>query len=206
MVNPRSVSMPCVNHPDVVAGLATCSRCGREFCGDCVISLKGEAVCAGCKGAVVQDVKSGTMDGELLLAGRFKRLIANFIDVLVIGGPVVGILFVLGAYNFAQAGNRSPFSLSWASFVPALAFIVYEGLMLSQCGGQTLGKMALRIKVVRPNGDDISAGQAWGRGLARAAMSLTQILGLIDILMIFSAARTTLHDRFCKTRVVTWDR
>jgi hypothetical protein len=34
-------------------------------------------------------------------------------------------------------------------------------------------------------------------------MSLTQILGLIDSLFIFSKNRTTLHDRIVKTRVVT---
>jgi uncharacterized RDD family membrane protein YckC len=199
--------MPCVNHPDVVAGLATCSRCGRDFCGDCVISLKGQPVCAGCKGAVVQDVKSGSMDGELLLAGRISRLFASLIDGLIIGGPFMAFYFLSGAYSKAlTAGPQSPFSITWVNIMPTVLFIAYQGLMLSKCGGQTLGKMALRIKVVRPNGDDISAGQAWGRGIASAAMNLTQILGLIDSLMIFSAARTTLHDRFCKTRVVTWTR
>ncbi len=74
--------------------------------------------------------------------------------------------------------------------------------MLSSFNGQTLGKKALGIRVVSPDGSPVTAKQAWGRGLARTLMQLTRILGLIDTLMIFSKPRTTLHDRIAKTRVV----
>jgi uncharacterized RDD family membrane protein YckC len=83
--------------------------------------------------------------------------------------------------------------------------IMYEALMLAK-RGQTLGKMALKIKVVRDDGSDISAGQAWGRALSRSLMGITIILGFIDIIMIFSGTRTCLHDRMAKTRVVNWKR
>ena len=36
--------------------------------------------------------------------------------------------------------------------------------------GQTLGKIALKIKVVRPDGSPITTGQAWGRSLLRGIM------------------------------------
>ena len=76
--------MPCTIHPEVLTELSTCSRCGKSFCGDCIITLRGAVVCAGCKSATVQDVKSGSVEGELDLAGRWARFWAAFLDNIII--------------------------------------------------------------------------------------------------------------------------
>jgi len=44
------------------------------------------------------------------------------------------------------------------------------------------------------------------RALSRQVCSLTQVLGVVDILMIFTERRRTLHDRFAKTLVIYWKR
>jgi uncharacterized RDD family membrane protein YckC len=198
--------MPCVNHPDVLNDLSTCTRCGKTFCADCIISLRGAVVCAGCKGEAVQDVKSGAVEGELAFAGRGARLGAAIIDNLILGIPMAIVFFLLigGAAFGAQGQAVVPVWFTFAQYgLPLIMVTAYEGWMLSSFGGQTLGKKALGIKVVAPDGGDLTPGQAWGRGLSRVVMSLTQILGLIDSLFIFSKNRTTLHDRIVKTRVVT---
>jgi len=63
--------------------------------------------------------------------------------------------------------------------------------------------MALKLRVVRPDGNRISAGQAWGRALSRSLLSFTRILGIVDVLMVFSSEGRTLHDRLAKTRVIS---
>ena len=202
--------MPCVIHPNVLTELSTCSRCGKSFCGDCIISLRGAVVCAGCKGAMVQDVKSGSVEGELELAGRGARLGAAIVDGLVVGIPIIILLAGVGinmagsikSKSDVEALSNSGLGLFIQYGLPVILTTIYEGWMLSTFGGQTLGKKALGIKVVMPDGGAITSGQAWGRGLSRALMQLTQILGIVDTLFIFSKGRTTLHDRIVKTRVV----
>lgn len=200
--------MPCAIHPEILADLTTCSRCSKQFCPNCIITLRGAPVCADCKGAMVQDVKSGTVEGELDLAGRGARLGAAIIDGFVIGIPMMVIFFAAGL-GLAESGamgdggaNLPVWFLLIQYGLPLILTVGYEGWMLSTFKGKTLGKMALGIRVVAPDGGPLTTGQAWGRGLARGLMNLTQILGLIDPLFIFSKARTTLHDRFAKTRVV----
>jgi uncharacterized RDD family membrane protein YckC len=60
--------------------------------------------------------------------------------------------------------------------------------------------MALKVRVVRPDGSPITSGQAWGR----AAMKM--IFGCIwfaDYLpAFFTQEKTTLHDLVASTRVV----
>jgi uncharacterized RDD family membrane protein YckC len=194
--------------------LATCTRCGRDFCADCIINLKGAVVCAGCKADVVQDVKSGMVAGEMALATRGARFAAIFIDQFITS-ILVGVIMALvtaaligatGAAGVKAPGSNFGLMILLIEIVLILTIPTsYEALMLAK-RGQTLGKMALKIKVVRDDGSDISTGQAWGRAMSRGLMGITGILGFIDIIMIFSGTRTCLHDRMAKTRVVSWKR
>jgi uncharacterized RDD family membrane protein YckC len=131
---------------------------------------------------------------------------ASIIDSLLLSVPLLAILFATG-FGMVAIGQGEALAVPAWFFVlqyglPLVLYTAYEGWMLSAFGGQTVGKKALGIKVVMPDGGSITSGQAWGRGLTRALMQLTQILGLVDILFIFSKGRTTLHDRIVKTRVV----
>jgi uncharacterized RDD family membrane protein YckC len=76
---------------------------------------------------------------------------------------------------------------------------VYEGWML-QAKSQTLGKMALGLRVVTPDGGVITTGQAWGRTAAK--ILLASCLGLTYIPALLTRERTTLHDLLAGTRVV----
>ncbi|MBA3709186.1 MAG: RDD family protein [Planctomycetes bacterium] len=196
--------MPCLNHPDVITGLENCSRCGKEFCGDCVITLRGQTICAACKAEKVQDIKSGAETGELDAASRGARLGAAIVDTLVAVAIILPLFFALGVFSHVPPKVGSPMWLT-QNVLPAVLLMIYEALML-KARGQTLGKMALGLKVVTPDDGEITAGQAWGRAASRSLMGLTQILGLVDALFVFSKPRTCLHDRIAKTRVVNWKR
>lgn len=52
MSPPPAGSPVCVTHP-AVAAHRPCDRCGLPFCADCLVSLRGQTVCAACKHATL---------------------------------------------------------------------------------------------------------------------------------------------------------
>jgi uncharacterized RDD family membrane protein YckC len=196
----------CTNHPEIKQGILRCTRCGRPFCPSCVIRLRGFVYCASCKGEQVRDIQSGSVTGELELATVGRRFGAQFIDGLLFGciagvGVAVAMPMLLRASQGATPGAAPPNAFMALMMVAVIgSIIVYEGLML-QTRGQTLGKMALGIKVVTAEGKDIGGGQAWGRAVVRQVFF--SYLSLIDCLpALFTKQRTCLHDMIAKTRVV----
>jgi uncharacterized RDD family membrane protein YckC len=216
---PVALLVPCPNHPQVTEGLGACSQCGRNFCGDCLVQLGGVPTCAGCKLERLSDIRTGVADVNF--AGAWTRFAAQFIDGLLFIVPSTVLYFSGFLYSFAPRFGPPPRSEDLARFgirpqngtwLPLLftvllmfATVVYEALMLT-ARGQTLGKMALGIKVVTPQGGDIRGGHAWARAFSRSVMNALYFVGLIDSLFIFSGRRRTLHDRIAQTVVVTWKR
>ena len=198
--------MACVNHPAVTTGLVRCKRCEQGFCRNCVVALRGQYYCARCKADQVRDIQSGTEAGVLELATLGRRFGAQWVDGLVfmvIFLPLYFLLF-LGA---GAAGATPDVGLGLTALLTiggaALVFL-YEGLMLSS-RGQTLGKMAVGIKVVTPEGRDIAAGQAWGRAFVRQVFF--SYFALINYLpALVTKQRTAIHDLAVKTRVVRFRR
>ena len=185
--------MPCPNHSEVVSGLVVCARCGVKFCSDCVVELDGNSYDAACKEEQIRDLKSGAT-ADLDLASAWRRFAGSFVDGLVFV-PIIAVLM------YAYWGRPMSDHFVLRSVMPAVVGVFYEALMLASCG-QTLGKKAVGTKVVNPDGSDIQSSQAWTRAISRQVMALTQILGVVDALMVFSRGHRTLHDRFGKTLVV----
>jgi len=195
--------MICRNHVDVSAGVRRCSRCGVTFCKDCLVDIGGQPYCATCKGEQLLDVRSGVDRTNLEFAGIGRRFAAQLLDGLVIGVPV-GIILV-GFMIVSMNGNNPPTGIFFWMLVPSAITVVYEALMLKS-RGQTLGKMAMKVKVVSPDGTGLSTGQAWGRAVGRALFGFLSIFGiLIDYVPAFTTKeRTTMHDMMARTRVVMW--
>ena len=194
--------LACRNHSDVVEGLRYCSRCGQVFCPDCLVSIRGNTYCATCKAEELLDLTSGVDQFTLDLAGIGRRFAALFIDSLLLSIPIVAI--GIGLITAAVAGNKNfnPIWVQPAALLAIVLFVAYEALMLA-ARGQTLGKMAMKIKVVRADGLPLSAGQAWGRAFMRQILaSCLSIFNYIPA--FFTKERTCLHDLVANTRVVNW--
>jgi uncharacterized RDD family membrane protein YckC len=202
----------------------TTPRCGRAsapadgvggVCRDCLVRLGGVSTCAECKLERLSDLRSG--EAELDYASPWARFGAAFIDFLIFFIPALplfraGLLY--GSSSRADPVVRRGMALLGAHpqrgiwlplFVTCLltaAGVVYEAWMLS-ARGQTLGAMALGIKVVTPERRDIRVGQAWLRVLSEVVFGRLY-LGVIDYFLIFTLRRRTLHDRVAKTVVVNW--
>ncbi|MGH9422359.1 MAG: RDD family protein [Thermoanaerobaculia bacterium] len=151
-----------------------------------------------CKAEQLLDIRSGV---SLLLdtAGIGRRFLALLVDSLVTGIPSVTVILIF--MGLAAFGARTRY-LSPMFLAPTILAVVYQALMLT-ARGQTLGKMALRLKVVRPDGTDISGGQAWGREVSRAVLGLLYIVDYLPA--FFTEDRRTVHDMLAGTRVVNWN-
>ncbi len=198
--------MACTNHPTVNEGIVRCTRCHRQFCQDCVAYLRGFPYCGDCKGERVRDIQSGTTSA-LQLASIWARIGALLIDGLVCGLATCLVVFplgmVVGLLGAATKSNQEIFAVvAQLISLPFLFLIpfVYEGMML-KARGQTLGKMAVGVKVVTPQGNDIDSSTAWKRSAAKAGIAMCCAL-VDDVPACFDDEKMALHDRIAETRVV----
>lgn len=203
--------MACKNHPGVEDNLVRCARCADAFCPDCVVEIGGQSYCGPCKEERLRDLASGA-PSQLELAPIGSRFAAMFLDGLILNIPLVLLVFggaaLLGIFNVTDPesvnlGLQIGFQLV-AMVVFLGAGVVYEGAQLA-ARGQTLGKRAVGLKVVTPEGGDLRRGQAWTRAAVRQAFGLLSCIGLVDYLTAFGEERTCIHDMAAKTRVVRWN-
>lgn len=138
------------------------------------------------------------------LASRLRRLVARVIDALLVA--VVSLLIIpplLGGYDEMTEGGTY---LQGAATV--LIYFVYDGVMLTT-RGQTVGKMAMRIRVgMLDDGSVPSGGPGWLRAAVYALPQLVPYIGfpfwLINVLFCTwdQPYHQCLHDKAAKTVVV----
>jgi len=191
--------MICRNHVDVLEGVRRCARCQTPYCRSCLVEIQGRPYCATCKSEQLLDVRSGVSVGTLDYAGFWKRFGAIFIDGLVVNIPIY-IAFLVIAFAASDTKGQPHPLIAFAGIPLMFVQMIYEGIMLSSKDGQTLGKIAMRLRVVRPDGSSITSGQAWGRAAMRLVLGCLWIVDYIPV--FFTAEKTTLHDMVAGTRVV----
>jgi uncharacterized RDD family membrane protein YckC len=201
--------MACAFHAELEAGLERCDTCGAWLCADCFVVLSDRPYCAGCKLEHVRSLRSGIVPGALDLASIGRRFLGLWIDGLLTTTASYAILFAIlipvGALSATTASGPAAEGISMALLLlmyPILLGlpVAYEGFML-QRRGQTVGKLALGVKVVTPEGRDIGRGQAWGR--AALKLVLGSCMGIDYLPALFTRERTCLHDMIARTRVVS---
>jgi uncharacterized RDD family membrane protein YckC len=133
-------------------------------------------------------------------AGVVPRAVAGVIDH--------GILLVIDAvvlYFTLRMTGLAPDQWNLLPPAPLLAFLAFVKIayfgVFTVAGGQTIGKMAMRLRVVTDDLETVSVA----RGLWRAAAGLVSVLplgvGLLPILL--GRDRRAFHDRVAGTRVVS---
>lgn len=192
--------MLCTNHVDVAEGVRRCARCGAPFCPDCLVELSGRPYCGTCKNEQLLDVRSGVDRTQLVLASKLKRFGAIFVDGLLVAIPMYVVMTFVFIIPTAQGQEVNPLIANLISLPFMFVSFAYEGLMLQLKNGQTLGKMAFKVRVVRPDGSPISTGQAWGRVAMRTILGCLWIVDYIPA--FFTPEKTTLHDMVAGTRVI----
>lgn len=117
-------------------------------------------------------------------AGFFKRLVGYIIDALIISIPI-NIIF-----------RNNPSTANGIQFIVWTAYYVY---MLGKYG-QTVGKMAMKIKVVKENGQPLTYLDALLRELASIISGVVLLLGYLWV--IWDSKKQAWHDKIVGTVVV----
>jgi uncharacterized RDD family membrane protein YckC len=191
----------CLNHFDSIEGLQHCVRCGRLFCGDCLVLLRGEPYCASCKTEQALDVQSGVDILQAQYATIGRRFLAFIVDLVVVGIPMQVFSGVMQASAVFFKSVSLQFVVMGVVLLTSMTITVaYEALMLLKRNGQTIGKMALQIRVVRVDGSPPSAREAWLRPIVRTFAGLICLADYFPV--FFTAQRTAIHDMAAGTRVI----
>ena len=154
--------------------------------------------------------------GSVELAGAGARLGARILDLIIMAVgylilAMIGLAAALGA-DFGEDGSGEEAALSiGALFVAAILLglvgILYEVTLIA-LKGQTLGKMAARIKVVRAdNGQAPGWGKSFGRWIIPVALGFIPVVGwvlalLVYISLLWDKVRQGWHDKAAGTLVI----
>ncbi len=134
-----------------------------------------------------------------LPASPVRRITAALVDVALLSAvDSVVVYFTLRLLSLTTS------ELFELPFLPLAAFfLLLNGgyfVAFTTVGGQSIGKMALGIKVVSDEESSVSVGRAALRTLAYIASALPLGAGFLP--GVISADRLALHDRLAHTRVV----
>ena len=136
------------------------------------------------------------IDDETELASRFQRFRAAIIDVMI---------YVVAVLPYAVFMSKPAVGISLSALV-FLGIIGWNGVLLAQ-NGQTIGKKASRIRIVRTDDSDASFSRLFFmRMLLTWVMGSVPFIGplfsLVNVLFIFRDDRRCIHDLICDTKVV----
>lgn len=138
-------------------------------------------------------------------AGIMRRLIAGIIDLSVLGTIAALVLYLtLRVVELPVADwNMLP-------LVPLAAFLLllFGGYftLFTAAGGQTIGKMVAKIRVIAASVDrEQRESVSFGTAVVRAAACFCSVVavGAGFLPVLFSADRRAFHDRVAETRVVS---
>ncbi|HEX7644628.1 MAG TPA: RDD family protein [Burkholderiaceae bacterium] len=143
------------------------------------------------------------------LATRLERFLAALLDGLIMGCVTLipAIVFFGGWMSYMGVAASHQFIFPVVSGVVGFGlFILINGVFLAR-DGQTIGKKAMGIKIVRTDGSkaDFARIIVWRQApiwVAQAIPFIGSVLGLIDVLLIFRDSRRCIHDDIADTKVI----
>ncbi len=144
---------------------------------------------------------------ETRLASRWKRLGGVILDGVISMVTIIPLMLVTGMYQRAFRGEGMTIGQKFAFFVVGwVIFLILNGYLLAN-RGQTIGKVAVKTKIVDLQGNIPSFGKLLLlRYLVLSLVAQIPIVGtlagLVNALFIFGKERRCLHDYMAGTRVV----
>ena len=202
-VPPLMSSVAAAVEPAPAVDTKFCTECGRSFSVDNLARFGDRWVCGNCKELFAQKLREGVnLQGTANYAGFWIRLGAVLIDGLILA-VVFGSLgaALMFAFIVPRIGSNpgSPNELL-AAIMPLIGIFELAAIAVASCyeasfihkWGATLGKKAVGLKVVMPDGGGISLGRAFGRYFAKILSGLPLQLGYI--IAAFDSEKRALHD------------
>lgn len=190
-----------------------CARCGKEV-------PEGVGYCQSCGqevGSAPTGVPARTAGPRPLpFAGFWVRLVAYFVDGLILGIPsAFVVLFILMSGTLGVTLHRGQVDPRQAAallgpimlvfFFVFLLFLVlqwmYFALMESSARQATVGKSLMSLRVTDSEGRRLSFGHATGRYFAKIISGMIPF-GIGYIMAGFTAKKQALHDMIAGTLVM----
>jgi uncharacterized RDD family membrane protein YckC len=147
---------------------------------------------------------AGSESAPLVYAGLQLRIVAFILDLMVL--TAFGMLFVAAAIAYIlifEGDDPSDSAILIAVGIVAFYLVVFVPsyhVILWNSRGQTVGKMAVHLKVVSRDGGRVSMGRSALRLVGYFASTAPLMLGLV--MALFDRQRRTLHDHLAGTVVV----
>ncbi|HEO70153.1 MAG TPA: RDD family protein, partial [Candidatus Hydrogenedentes bacterium] len=184
----------------LMSSMHMCAECRRPFSADQMVRYGDAWICARCKPLFFQRLKEGgALPMTMRYSGFWIRFGAVMIDGIVLQVANVILMGILGATLGAASEERALLSTGVIMTLSSLIGMLYETLLVGKYGA-TVGKMAVGVKVVRPDGSPLTYLRAFGRHWGKMVSGLT--MGIGYLMAAFDGEKRALHDRICDTRVV----
>lgn len=140
------------------------------------------------------------------VVGLWRRFFASFIDSIILGlvGCVIGGIFGVGLGVMVAAADADSQAASLGSSLLSNGIGLLIGAVYHigfwAATGQTLGKMAVGLRVVTENGEKPTVGVATVRYVSYILSGIILYIGFA--MAAFDDQKRALHDRIAKTFVV----
>lgn len=187
-------------------GHMVCAVSGKVYPKSEMIEYEGKWVSAEHRDEFFQRIKEGLPVNQeaLKLASFGVRFGAFLIDGVIqyLIGLGLNLLWIATIIKTKPDPRDAFAAMRYAGALGSLNMIVLLGyyLFFFLYFQATPGMLAVKIKLVRPDGTKVTAGRLVGRYFARYLSSL--ILGIGYLMAAWDPEVRTLHDRICDTRVI----
>lgn len=188
-----------------------CAYSGKRYPKSEMIQFQGKWISGEHRDAFFQRMREGmTQPGNFSYGNFGRRFVAKILDGLILAaaGVVVNMLLGLAIYGTANyfRPNTSQMTVSTIFLFQGVSTLIGIGMGLAYAlyfirrYDATPGKMALGLKLIRPDGSSLSVGRIVGRHFAEWISGMILMIGYI--MAGFDDERRALHDRICDTRVI----
>jgi len=143
---------------------------------------------------------------ELKLASRMSRVGAAFFDLLAFCAVSIALIYSTGILEYLKSAGSSTEATILLTALWLFMFLIVHGYFLFK-NGQTFGKWIFDIAIVKNDGAKISGSliiikrylPIW---LISYIPIIGQLIGVMNILLIFRKDRRCIHDIIAGTKVV----
>ncbi len=130
-------------------------------------------------------------------AGFWIRVVASVVDTVIL----VAVQFVIEMALNAAGGDLDELALAMIAGMCSMVISLTYYVFFTGYHGQTPGKMALRLRVVRTDGTPMTYGRAFLREVIGKFVSGI-VLGIGYLVVAFDRDKQGWHDKIAKTYVI----
>ena len=141
------------------------------------------------------------VDIQYNIASIGDRVVAQIIDLLIVGGYAIAMIFILSFFGNMFSG--SPYYYPTATFIVLyLPFFLYDFLCELFLNGQSFGKKLIKIKVVKIDGSQPGIGSYFLRWLIKPVDVFFTYGSVGIITMLINGKGQRLGDLAANTTVI----